>query len=155
MVNEDDADSASGSAGAVAAKLVKAAIEGRPPMARGFVKRKSRTKSLQTKSPVSGKRKFQAQRPNRETAPETLPAARRGFRHASKPANCGLCVMGQQQTLVRRPHRRGQNATCMARPSLTGHCGHGWTCSLPRPVAIDHEADPTSTWWRSNFLFSH
>jgi hypothetical protein len=19
------------------------------------------------------------------------------------------------------------------RPSLTGHCGHGWTCSLPRP----------------------
>ena len=21
--------------------------------------------------------------------------------------------------------------------SLTGHCGHGWTCSLPRPVAID------------------
>jgi hypothetical protein len=22
-------------------------------------------------------------------------------------------------------------------PSLTGHCGHGWTCSLPRPVAID------------------
>src|SRR5215216_2087367 len=23
------------------------------------------------------------------------------------------------------------------RPSLTGHCGHGWTCSLPRPVAID------------------
>src|SRR6202030_1421561 len=27
------------------------------------------------------------------------------------------------------------------RPSLTGHCGHGWTCSLPRPVAID----PTAT----------
>jgi hypothetical protein len=23
------------------------------------------------------------------------------------------------------------------RPSLTGHCGHGWTCSLPRPVAFD------------------
>jgi hypothetical protein len=23
------------------------------------------------------------------------------------------------------------------RPSLTGHCGHGWTCSLPRPVAND------------------
>jgi hypothetical protein len=23
------------------------------------------------------------------------------------------------------------------RPSQTGHCGHGWTCSLPRPVAID------------------
>jgi hypothetical protein len=23
------------------------------------------------------------------------------------------------------------------RPSLTGHCGHGWTCSLPRPVAHD------------------
>ena len=22
------------------------------------------------------------------------------------------------------------------RPSLTGHCGHGWTCSLPRPIAI-------------------
>jgi ABC-type uncharacterized transport system substrate-binding protein len=22
------------------------------------------------------------------------------------------------------------------RPSLTGHFGHGWTCSLPRPVAI-------------------
>ena len=22
-------------------------------------------------------------------------------------------------------------------PSLSGHCGHGWTCSLPRPVAID------------------
>ena len=25
------------------------------------------------------------------------------------------------------------------RPSLTGHCGHGWICSLPRPVAIDPE----------------
>jgi hypothetical protein len=25
----------------------------------------------------------------------------------------------------------------LGRPSLTGHCGHGWTCSLPRPVAID------------------
>jgi signal transduction histidine kinase len=23
------------------------------------------------------------------------------------------------------------------RPSLTGHCGHCWTCSLPHPVAID------------------
>jgi len=23
------------------------------------------------------------------------------------------------------------------RPSLMGHCGHGWTCSLPRPVAND------------------
>src|SRR6476661_7989814 len=23
------------------------------------------------------------------------------------------------------------------RPSLTGHCGHGWTCSLPHPVTID------------------
>jgi hypothetical protein len=23
------------------------------------------------------------------------------------------------------------------RPSLTGHRGHGWTCSLPRPVAIE------------------
>jgi len=23
------------------------------------------------------------------------------------------------------------------RPSLTGHCGHGWTCSLPGPVAND------------------
>jgi hypothetical protein len=23
------------------------------------------------------------------------------------------------------------------RSSLTGHCGHGWTCSLPRPIAID------------------
>ena len=22
-------------------------------------------------------------------------------------------------------------------PSLSGHCGHGWTCSLPGPVAID------------------
>ena len=26
---------------------------------------------------------------------------------------------------------------CGGRASLTGHCGHGWTCSLPRPVAID------------------
>ena len=25
------------------------------------------------------------------------------------------------------------------RPSLTGHCGHGWTSSLPRPVASDPE----------------
>jgi hypothetical protein len=24
-----------------------------------------------------------------------------------------------------------------SQPSLSGHCGHGWTCSLPRPVAID------------------
>jgi hypothetical protein len=22
-------------------------------------------------------------------------------------------------------------------PALSGHCRHGWTCSLPRPVAID------------------
>jgi hypothetical protein len=22
------------------------------------------------------------------------------------------------------------------RPSLSGHCGHGWTCNLPGPVAI-------------------
>ena len=29
----------------------------------------------------------------------------------------------------------------LSRPSLTGHCGHGWTSSLPRPVAID----PTAT----------
>ena len=29
----------------------------------------------------------------------------------------------------------------LSRPSLTGHCGHCWTCSLPRPVAID----PTRT----------
>ena len=26
------------------------------------------------------------------------------------------------------------------RPSLTGHCGHGWTCRLPRPVAHDPTA---------------
>jgi len=29
------------------------------------------------------------------------------------------------------------NLPFSGRPSLTGHCGHGWTCSLPRPVAID------------------
>src|SRR4029077_14307348 len=29
----------------------------------------------------------------------------------------------------------------LSRPSLTGHCGHCWTCSLPRPVAHD----PTAT----------
>ena len=23
------------------------------------------------------------------------------------------------------------------RPSLSGHCGRGWTCSVPGPVAID------------------
>jgi predicted nucleotide-binding protein len=28
------------------------------------------------------------------------------------------------------------------RPSLTGHCGHGWTYSVPRPVAIDPEQTP-------------
>src|SRR4029077_4660455 len=53
------------------------------------VKRKSRTESQQTKSPISGKRKFQGQRQNRETAPETLPAPRRDFCHGRKPANCG------------------------------------------------------------------
>ena len=26
------------------------------------------------------------------------------------------------------------------RPTVTEHCGHGWTCSLPRPVAIDPKA---------------
>jgi hypothetical protein len=26
---------------------------------------------------------------------------------------------------------------CGGRASLTGHCGHGWTCSLPRPAAVD------------------
>ncbi len=25
----------------------------------------------------------------------------------------------------------------LGRPSLTGHCGHGWTCTLPRPVSFD------------------
>jgi hypothetical protein len=23
------------------------------------------------------------------------------------------------------------------RPSLSGHCGRGWTCNLPGPIAID------------------
>ena len=30
------------------------------------------------------------------------------------------------------------------RPSLTGHCGHGWTCSLPHPVAIGPKAEVRS-----------
>ena len=34
-----------------------------------------------------------------------------------------------------RPHFSG-------RPSLTGHSRHGWTCSLPHPVAIDTPASP-------------
>jgi hypothetical protein len=32
------------------------------------------------------------------------------------------------------PSRR---AAFFGRSLLMGHCGHGWTCSLPRPVAID------------------
>jgi hypothetical protein len=28
---------------------------------------------------------------------------------------------------------------CVGRASQTGHCGRGWTCSLPRPVANDPE----------------
>jgi hypothetical protein len=30
-------------------------------------------------------------------------------------------------------HRDGRHFD--GQPSLSGHCGHGWTCSLPRPVA--------------------
>ena len=30
-----------------------------------------------------------------------------------------------------------EHESTAGRPSLTGHCGHGWTSSLPRPVAID------------------
>ena len=69
MVNEDDADSASGSAGAVAAKLVKAAIEGRPPMARGFVKRKSRTEFCKPSLRFPGNANF---RPRDQTAKPPL-----------------------------------------------------------------------------------
>ena len=32
----------------------------------------------------------------------------------------------------------------LGRLSLTGHCGHGWTCSLPHPVPIDPQRN-----WRS------
>ena len=33
--------------------------------------------------------------------------------------------------------RHSDRPSFSGRPSLTGHCGHCWTCSLPRPVAID------------------
>jgi hypothetical protein len=59
-------------------------------------KKKSGTESLQLRSPVSRKQKFMEQRQNREAAPETVPAARRDFCRATKPANggCLLPVLG-------------------------------------------------------------
>ena len=32
---------------------------------------------------------------------------------------------------------------CGGRASLTEHCGHGWTCSLPRPIALDTRQPPS------------
>jgi hypothetical protein len=37
--------------------------------------------------------------------------------------------------------------------SLTGHCGHGWTGSLTRPVAIDPQAD-MERWFNDVYLGS-
>jgi hypothetical protein len=31
---------------------------------------------------------------------------------------------------------------CGGQASLTEHCGHGWTCSLPGPIAIDTREPP-------------
>ena len=39
------------------------------------------------------------------------------------------------QTLPLLALRDGRHSD--GQPSLSGHCGHGWTCRLPGPVAID------------------
>ena len=41
----------------------------------------------------------------------------------------------KQTSCLLLAHRDGRHFD--DQPSLSEHCGHGWTCSLPRPVAIE------------------
>jgi hypothetical protein len=97
----------------------------------------------------------------------SCPAARRGARQragltpasASNTLSCLLEMLHSKQLrsikiLVDSNHGIYRERDCLlhrtspelalndrppfsGRPSLTGHCGHGWTCSLPHPVVID------------------
>ena len=55
------------------------------------------------------------------------------FTRCSGPGSDALAAKGTRCLFV--AHR--DRPPFSGRPSLTGHCGHGWTCSSPRPVAID------------------
>ena len=96
----------------------------------------------------------------------SCPAARRGARQragltpasSSNTLSCLLEMLHSKQLrsikmLLDSNHGIYRNSYCCTcsrrfmahrdkppfsgRPSLTGHCGHGWICSLPRPVVID------------------
>jgi hypothetical protein len=65
-----------------------------------------------------------------------------GHRHGARPRRAADATRprrrGDRVTAVSFSHGLGplRQAAFSGRPSLTGHCGHGWTYSLPRPVAI-------------------
>ena len=64
------------------------------------------------------------------TVPETLLSSRQGDRVI------GVCCECRSWPFTTGCLFRG-------RSSLTGHCGHCWTCSLPRPVRLTHHGhDP-------------
>jgi hypothetical protein len=59
-----------------------------------------------------------------------------GVQHSILPEMACL-VRGLRPTSQCTAKTHGMAAYGPGRPSLTGHCGHGWTSSLPRPVASD------------------
>jgi hypothetical protein len=56
------------------------------------------------------------------------------------------------QLSVCRPLAHHDRPPFSGRPSLTGHCGHGWTSSLPGPVASDPKATSNGPCNRPNFV---
>src|SRR5580692_6180741 len=62
--------------------------------------------------------------------PSTKPDIRRSQPPIQKKNHSSRATFHTGWALNDRPPFSG-------RPSLTGHCGHGWTCSLPRLVEND------------------
>ena len=62
--------------------------------------------------------------------------------HLPRETDCGIIGSAESVYSRRRPCRYRCSGTDGVRdsPGSQGtacHCGHGWTCSLPRPVVID------------------
>ena len=96
------------------------------------VKSQSRTASPQTKSPVSGKRKFQGQRQKRETAPELCRPLAETFATPGSPPIAGICrlfgksprtwdcVVGLRGLELRASHAFCRNRS-LTRPGQSDH----------------------------------
>jgi hypothetical protein len=75
---------------------------------------------------------------------EAVPGPSCGFDHRTGARVSGSSLEDHVSPVHEQPHLSPKVAhhdrpPFSGRPSLTGHCGHGWTCRLPRPVAIDPE----------------